>query len=205
VDDHNLVAKQEHIEAIEAELDRMKKIATHVYEEMVSHTRCTSDPARASCPRRYLTHLLTCAPQVYMRDRSDAMHITSESTRGRRRSIRSAGPPRSAPALPPRADPEPEPEPSRRPVPPRAGTRIPPGRSLAVGLAPQSEERPIYSEPGRRAAPPVGPTPVWAPSHLADHQRLRFGQLGSVPWPALVAQAAAVSKLLCHAGYCGLR
>merc|ERR1711892_1080355 len=43
-----------HIEAIEAELDRMKKIATHVYEEM-----------------------------VYMRDRSDAMHTTSESTRGR--------------------------------------------------------------------------------------------------------------------------
>tara|TARA_B100000780_G_scaffold12568_1_gene8509 strand:+ start:63 stop:227 length:165 start_codon:yes stop_codon:yes gene_type:complete len=42
VDDHNLMAKQEHIEAIEAELDRMKKIATHVYEEMVSHMRRTS-------------------------------------------------------------------------------------------------------------------------------------------------------------------
>lgn len=42
MDDHNLVAKQEHIEAIEAELDRMKKIATHVYEEMVSHMRRTS-------------------------------------------------------------------------------------------------------------------------------------------------------------------
>ena len=40
--------------AIEAELDRMKKMATHVYEEM-----------------------------VYMRDRSDAMHTTSESTRAR--------------------------------------------------------------------------------------------------------------------------
>ena len=54
VEDHNLVAKQEHIEAIEAELDRMKKMATHVYEEM-----------------------------VYMRDRSDAMHVTSAQTRGR--------------------------------------------------------------------------------------------------------------------------
>ena len=43
MDDHNLVAKQEHIEAIEAELDRMKKIATHVYEEMVSRMRCTSE------------------------------------------------------------------------------------------------------------------------------------------------------------------
>ena len=50
VDDHNLVAKQEHIEAIEAELDRMKKIATHVYEEMVSRMRCTSEPARSPCP-----------------------------------------------------------------------------------------------------------------------------------------------------------
>lgn len=54
VDDHNVIAKQEHVEAIEAELDRMKKMATHVYEEM-----------------------------VYMRDRSDAMHTTSESTRAR--------------------------------------------------------------------------------------------------------------------------
>lgn len=54
VDDHNMVAKQEHVEAIEAELDRMKKMATHVYEEM-----------------------------VYMRDRGDAMHITSEQTRAR--------------------------------------------------------------------------------------------------------------------------
>ena len=128
VDDHNLVAKQEHIEAIEAELDRMKKIATHVYEEMVSRMRCTSEPARSPCPRRCLTHLLTCAPQVYMRDRSDAMHITSESTRGRRRSIRSAGPPRTAAALPQLADLEPEPGPSRSlgsaiPTPSGAGGR----------------------------------------------------------------------------------
>ena len=35
-------------------------------------------------------------------------------------------------------------------VPPRAGTGIPPGRSLAVGLAPQSEERSIAS--GRPSA-----------------------------------------------------
>jgi hypothetical protein len=53
VDDHNLVAKQEHIEAIEAELDRMKNIATHVYEEMVSHMhmRRTSDSTYSTCLR----------------------------------------------------------------------------------------------------------------------------------------------------------
>lgn len=54
MDDHNVIAKQEHVEAIEAELDRMKKMATHVYEEM-----------------------------VFMRDRADAMHTTAESTRAR--------------------------------------------------------------------------------------------------------------------------
>ena len=75
VSDHNLVAKQEHVEAIEAELDRMKKIATHVYEEM-----------------------------VYMRDRSDAMHTTSESTRGMRRDTSHAPSRqcRSSPPPPPR-------------------------------------------------------------------------------------------------------
>lgn len=54
VDDHNVIAKEEHVQAIEAELDRMKKMATHVYEEM-----------------------------VFMRDRADAMHTTSEQTRAR--------------------------------------------------------------------------------------------------------------------------
>ena len=54
VEDHNLVAKQEHIEAIEAELDRMKKMATHVYEEMQT-----------------------------MRARSELMQSTDASTRGR--------------------------------------------------------------------------------------------------------------------------
>ena len=32
VADHDTVAKKEHVEAIEAELDRMKKMAVHVYE-----------------------------------------------------------------------------------------------------------------------------------------------------------------------------
>ena len=32
VSDHDTVAKKEHVEAIEAELDRMKKMAVHVYE-----------------------------------------------------------------------------------------------------------------------------------------------------------------------------
>ena len=75
VDDHNLVAKQEHIEAIEAELDRMKKIATHVYEEMVSHTRCTSDPARL-LPTAVLdspTHLRTSGLHARP-ERRDAHH-----------------------------------------------------------------------------------------------------------------------------------
>ena len=35
VTDHASVAKKEHVEAIEAELDRMKKMAVHVYEEML--------------------------------------------------------------------------------------------------------------------------------------------------------------------------
>ena len=54
VEDHGLVAKKEHVEAIEAELDRMKKMAVHVYEEM-----------------------------LYMRTRSDQQHATNASTRGR--------------------------------------------------------------------------------------------------------------------------
>ena len=52
--DHDTVAKKEHVEAIEAELDRMKKMAVHVYEEM-----------------------------LYMRTRSDQQHATNASTRGR--------------------------------------------------------------------------------------------------------------------------
>ena len=43
-----------YVEAIEAELDRMKKMAVHVYEEM-----------------------------LYMRERSDQQHATNASTRGR--------------------------------------------------------------------------------------------------------------------------
>lgn len=35
VADHASVAKKEHVEAIEAELDRMNKMAVHVYEEML--------------------------------------------------------------------------------------------------------------------------------------------------------------------------
>ena len=54
VEDHAAVAKQEHVAAIEAELDRMKEMAVHVYEEM-----------------------------LYMRARGDAMHNTSQSTRSR--------------------------------------------------------------------------------------------------------------------------
>jgi hypothetical protein len=54
VADHDNVAKKEHVEAIEAELDRMKKMAVHVYEEM-----------------------------LYMRTRSDQQHATNASTRGR--------------------------------------------------------------------------------------------------------------------------
>ena len=54
VEDHQGIAKKEHVEAIEAELDRMKKMAVHVYEEM-----------------------------LYMRTRSDQQHQTNASTRGR--------------------------------------------------------------------------------------------------------------------------
>ena len=54
VDDHQTVAKKEHVEAIEAELDRMKQMAVHVYEEM-----------------------------LYMRSRSDSQHATNASMRGR--------------------------------------------------------------------------------------------------------------------------
>uniref|UniRef100_A0A7S0Q8I2 GOLD domain-containing protein n=1 Tax=Coccolithus braarudii TaxID=221442 RepID=A0A7S0Q8I2_9EUKA len=54
VEDHGLVAKKEHVEAIEAELDRMEKMVEHVYEEM-----------------------------NYMRSRSELMQSTDASTRGR--------------------------------------------------------------------------------------------------------------------------
>ena len=54
VDDHANSVKKEHVEALEAELERMKRTAVHVYEEMVS-----------------------------MRRRSDALQATNESTRGR--------------------------------------------------------------------------------------------------------------------------
>ena len=54
VADHDTVAKKEHVEAIEAELDRMKKMTVHIYEEM-----------------------------LYMRTRSDQQHATNASTRGR--------------------------------------------------------------------------------------------------------------------------
>ena len=54
VDNHQTVAKKEHVEAIEAELDRMKQLAVHVYEEM-----------------------------LYMRSRSDSQHATNASMRGR--------------------------------------------------------------------------------------------------------------------------
>ena len=54
VADHDTVAKKEHVEAIEAELERMKKMAVHIYEEM-----------------------------LYMRTRSDQQHATNASTRGR--------------------------------------------------------------------------------------------------------------------------
>ena len=46
VDNHELVAKKEHVEAIEAELDRMERMAVHVYEEM-SYMRSRSDATRA--------------------------------------------------------------------------------------------------------------------------------------------------------------
>jgi hypothetical protein len=54
VADHDTVAKKEHVDAIESELDRMKRMAVHVYEEM-----------------------------LYMRERSERQHATNESTRGR--------------------------------------------------------------------------------------------------------------------------
>jgi hypothetical protein len=54
VDDHETVAKKEHIEAIEAELDRMRNMAVHVYEEM-----------------------------IYMRGREEEMRDTNESTNTR--------------------------------------------------------------------------------------------------------------------------
>ena len=52
--DHDTVAKKEHVEAIEGELDRMRKMAVHVYEEM-----------------------------LFMRRRADQQHATNASTRGR--------------------------------------------------------------------------------------------------------------------------
>jgi hypothetical protein len=98
VADHDTVAKKEHVEAIEAELDRMKKMAVHVYEEML----CV--PARSRTP--YLARhgppppwpRLSCSltrgpcvrvslppphPDRYMRTRSDQQHATNASTRGR--------------------------------------------------------------------------------------------------------------------------
>lgn len=51
---HDTVAKKEHIDGIEKELDRMKKMAVHVYEEM-----------------------------LFMRERSEQQHATNESTRVR--------------------------------------------------------------------------------------------------------------------------
>jgi len=47
VEDHSMVAKKEHVEAIEAELDRMEKMATHVYEEM-NEMRARSELAQAT-------------------------------------------------------------------------------------------------------------------------------------------------------------
>lgn len=46
VSDHKTVAKKEHVEAIEAELDRMKKMAVHVYEEML-YMRTRSETMQA--------------------------------------------------------------------------------------------------------------------------------------------------------------
>ena len=54
VEDHGTVAKKEHVEAIEAELESMKRMAVHVYEEM-----------------------------LFMRSRSDAQHTANASMRGR--------------------------------------------------------------------------------------------------------------------------
>ena len=54
VESHDTVAKKEHVEAIEGELDRMRKMAVHVYEEM-----------------------------LFMRRRADQQHATNASTRGR--------------------------------------------------------------------------------------------------------------------------
>ena len=54
VEDHHAFAKKEHVEAIEAELDRMERMAEHVYEEMNT-----------------------------MRARSELAHETDASTRGR--------------------------------------------------------------------------------------------------------------------------
>ena len=44
VEDHQGIAKKEHVEAIEAELDRMKKMAVHVYE--CAPRRATPPPAQ---------------------------------------------------------------------------------------------------------------------------------------------------------------
>ncbi len=120
-----------------------------------------------------------------MRDRSNAMHTTSESTRGRRRSIRAVS------AVPQQC----------RSSPPRASScwHLAPGLSLAVG-PPQSENRPICSEPGRWAVPPLGPTHGLARSHLSSYQGASFGLFGSQSpihlGSALVAQVAVVSNLL---------
>ena len=165
----------------------MKKIATHVYEEMVSHMRRTSYSTHSTCFGSTLLTYSTYAPQVYMRDRSDAMHITSESTRGRHRSIWLVA--RAVSAVPQQC----------RSSPPRASScwQLAPGPSLAVGLAAQSEKRPICSEPGRRAnwrwARPI----VWrVRTFPAITAPIRLSQSPIHLGSALVAPVAVVNNLL---------
>ena len=51
VEDHSELAKREHVEAVQAELDRMEKMAVHVYEEMVyMRSRCASPNPPPSPP-----------------------------------------------------------------------------------------------------------------------------------------------------------
>ena len=87
--DHDTVAKKEHVEAIEAELDRMKRMAVHVYE-------CATRPRRAACCAVVAVVATVCSSlaharalpssrreMLYMRTRSDQQHATNASTRGR--------------------------------------------------------------------------------------------------------------------------
>ena len=189
MDDHNLMAKQEHIEAIEAELDRMKKIATHVYEEMVSHTRRTSYSTHSTCFGSTLPTYSTYAPQVYMRDRSDAMHITSESTRGRHRGIWLVA--RAVSAVPQQCRSSAA---ARHPEPPRARTWHPGYLWHWGSLRNRRSGLSARSLGGGRTG--VGPDPqfgAFAPFRLSR----QFGSqspihLGS----ALVAPVAVVNNLL---------